>query len=350
MKNIRLLVLSLLSLLVINTVAVAALLPDEANTIKIFKKMSPFVVNVHQVTTVPTNAWQSQDVAVGVGSGFVWNNDGYIITNYHVVNNSHKLAVTFYDGTSAYAYLVGVDRRHDVAVLKLKHLSKLPKIVNQQEYFPISDSKHTVVGQEAIAIGSPFGLSNSLTKGTVSAVNREVVGHNLSVSKQMVQTDASINPGNSGGPLLDSYGRLIGMNTMIYSNTGGSSGVGFAVPSNVIADAARYIIINKRSVTHIGIGVVPAEDSFSASAPGVAIADVVPNSPAAYAGLQGLTNNLMGQVVPGDRILKVNGSVVNNAAELTAQLQRYTAGSAVGFVITRAGKSHIVNITLGNIV
>jgi S1-C subfamily serine protease len=339
-----------LSLLAVNAVAGGALLPDEANTIKIFNKMSPFVVNVHQVSTVPMSMWQSQDVAVGVGSGFIWNNEGYIITNYHVINNSHKLAVTFYDGSSAFANLVGVDRRHDIAVLRLQNLSSLPKAVKEQTYFPISDSKYTEVGQEAIAIGSPFGLSNSLTKGTVSAVNREVVGHNLSVSRHMVQTDASINPGNSGGPLLDSYGRLIGMNTMIYSNTGGSSGVGFAVPSNVIADAARYIIMNKRSISHVGIGVVPAEDSFSASAPGVAIAAVIPGSPAAHAGLQALSTNLLGQLVDGDRILKVDSVAVNTAVELVTQLTSHAAGSIAELEVVRAGVSHTIKIRLGDIV
>jgi S1-C subfamily serine protease len=349
MKTIKWCV-AVLSLLVCLNAQASERLAGEANTIRIFQDMSPFVVNVHQVHEVPINMWQSQPVATGVGSGFIWNKSGYIVTNYHVIMGASKFAVTFYDNKTAYAHLIGVDRRRDIAVLKLDALSDLPEPIKRKQYFTVEYPGSVQVGQEAIAIGSPYGLSNSLTEGVVSAINRQVVGQDLGVAEDMIQTDASINPGNSGGPLLNSKGRLIGMNTMIYSNTGGSTGIGFAVPSSAIEKAVRYIVVHQKSISQVGIGIVSASDIYMQPGEGVMVARVLPNTPAARHHLRGVSTTVFGEVVPGDLIVSFNGKKIQSSVQLFHFFENSHAGSLVDLGIVRDGQLHQISIKLEKIV
>ena len=348
MKKLK--VLFILSGLWVTMVFSQTLQSNEKNTIAIFKRMSPFVVNVHQVTEVPLTFWRSQAVATGAGSGFIWNSEGYVVTNYHVVENAKKLAVTTHDGKTVFARLIGVDRRRDIAVLKINDLSVLPDQVKKQQYFTLSESRSLAVGQEAIAIGSPFGLSNTLTEGVVSAVNREVVGQDLGISADLVQTDASINPGNSGGPLLNSQGDLIGMNTMIYSSNGGSNGIGFAVPSNAIDSAVTQIIATQQSIRQVGLGIVPLTGMNLAPNQGILIAKLIPGSPAARAGLKASTVALSGEVIPGDRIVSLNGADITSVASFFQKIQRRRSGDLVRLGLIRNQQRYEVKLRLASII
>ena len=207
----------------------AALLPEEENTIKVFREASPSVVFVTNVALGRTMTMDEYAIPQGAGSGFVWDKKGHIVTNFHVVQGGDAFLVNFDDQTQLEAKIVGVDPNKDIAVLKVSEPSdKLAPI-------KLGSSDKLQVGQQTFAIGNPFGLDHTLTRGIVSALGRQVEGVGGVTIRDMIQTDAAINPGNSGGPLLDSSGNLIGMNTMIYSRSGSSAGVGFAVPVSFIS-------------------------------------------------------------------------------------------------------------------
>ncbi len=216
----RLLICGVLLLLSILASA-SNLLPLEQDNIRVFRQISPYVVNVHRLQSIATSFFSSQTVATGVGSGFIWNRDGYVITNAHVAGHEKMLAVTLASGKVVKARLIAADRRRDIAVLKLVSTRDLPDVI-AKDHIPLFDSDHLTVGQLAIAIGNPFGLTQTFTEGVVSALNRDVMSAGIINTAAMIQTDASINPGNSGGPLLDSSGQMIGMNTLIFSQSGKS--------------------------------------------------------------------------------------------------------------------------------
>ncbi|HLK37710.1 MAG TPA: trypsin-like peptidase domain-containing protein, partial [Polyangiaceae bacterium] len=263
---------------------------DENNTIAIFRAVAPSTVFVTQTRVVVDFLGDAQEVAAGSGSGFVWDTDGHVITNFHVVEGARSLRVTFQNQKTFDGELVGVEPRKDIAVLKVNAPRELLK--------PVTVARHVTleVGQKAVAIGNPFGLDHTLTTGVISALGRQVQGAGGVTIRDMIQTDAAINPGNSGGPLLDSSGALVGMNTMIYSKSGAYAGIGFAVPATTIARVVPQIIA-KGHAEQVGLQIQidplgRLEKRFGIR--GVAILAVPPGGAAARAGMRGIAQTADG--------------------------------------------------------
>ncbi|MFA6093676.1 MAG: trypsin-like peptidase domain-containing protein [Elusimicrobiota bacterium] len=307
-------------------VSVVALLPEEENTIQVFKNASPSVVYVTNIAVAQDEFFDEFAIPQGRGSGFLWDHEGHIVTNYHVVRGGDAFLVTFKDRTELQARLVGVEPRKDIAVLKVSGLSK-----NIQPLSPGS-SASLQVGQKTIAIGNPFGLDNTMTTGIISALGRQVRAAVGSVIRDVIQTDAAINPGNSGGPLLDSSGSLIGMNMMIYSPSGASAGIGFAVPVDTIKKVVPQLIKHGRS-SQPGLGVFLLQDEQAeyllGEVEGVVVREVQKGSPAEQAGLRGIRRNSSGRLVLGDIIVGIDEQPVKEYADLSAVLDRYKVGDTV---------------------
>lgn len=314
------------------------LLANERNTVEVFQKFSPKVVYVHRLTTVVSHSFERLQVPAGAGSGFIWDNLGHIVTNFHVVNGADNLTVTIGNITVP-ATVVGTEPHKDIAVLQIKSAKAL-QLLKDYSPFQLIHSKNLLVGQKVLAIGNPFGLDHSLTIGVISALGRQVPGAGGVTIRDMVQTDASINPGNSGGPLLDSHGRLIGMNTAIYSNSGSSAGIGFAVPADDIERIVPQLIKNRRVVLS-GIGIQRVEPTVSQRLgikKGILIAEVLPRSPAATVGLQGTFRDKWGRVVLGDVIIALNGHPVNDYDQLYNLLTDIKVGEGITLTVERHGK------------
>ncbi len=309
----------------------------DLSLIQIFERSEEGVVRV--------NIQRSEEVLgiSGVGSGFVFNKNGHVITNAHVVENSEKVIVTFLDGRSYSADVVGVDEFTDIAVIKVDADSDLLKPLL------IGDSSNLKVGMRVSAIGNPFGLSGSMTSGIVSALGRLLPSESGFSIPDVIQTDAAINPGNSGGPLLNSRGEVIGINTAIQSNTGEFTGVGFAIPSNTIAKIVP-ILISEGTYHHPWVGISGRDiDPDLAKAlnlvdsRGFLIVNVVEGSPADKAGLKGSTETrtVDGVEYPfgGDVILAVDGNVVRKIDDILIHLQRYkSVGDEMVLEILRDGR------------
>jgi len=333
----------LATFLVTASPAYSRLLPGEQNTIRIFERAAPLVVNVHRIRRVIDTRFILHDVETGTASGFLWNNEGYIVTNYHVIRNSNRVAVTMGRGTTVSAKIVGTAPRKDIALLKLEKLDVLQQLPSFSS-MPLADSSQLQVGQQTIAIGNPFGLDRTLTTGIVSATGREIRGV-AGLIRDMVQTDASINPGNSGGPLLDSQGQLIGMNTMIYSKSGASVGIGFAVPANTIKRVINQLI-KYGKVKHPGIGVQIFNDQIARylGVKGVIISAVTEDSPAAKAGIIATYRDDKGQINIGDIIVGVNGKPVNNYNDLYLVLDDVTIGDTITIKLKRDDKERSLDV------
>ena len=321
----------------------AYLTPDEANTIDVFRRASANVVNISNVQLARQPfSYNVSEVPAGTGTGFVWDLSGHVVTNFHVVKDASKLIVSFKDGKSLPAKLVGTEERKDIAVLKVE----LPRDM-QFAPLPVANSSDLLVGQKAIAIGSPFGLDQTLTKGVISALGRSIPGVGGVTIRDMIQTDASINPGNSGGPLIDSRGYLMGMNTVIFSNSGSSSGIGFAVPANTISRIVSQLIAHGR-VQQPGLGITSFDDSVTArlGVKGVILVEVVENGPAAKAGLKGTYRNRFGEIVVGDRIIQIGNDKIETYDDLYNALDRYKIGDKVEVVFIRNQKREAVSMQL----
>ncbi|MDF1797458.1 MAG: trypsin-like peptidase domain-containing protein [Coxiellaceae bacterium] len=327
----------------------AGLLPIEKDTIDVFKKISPYVVNVHPYKQSNDLYWQPKKILAGTGSGIIWNGKGYVVTNYHIIGQHKYFEVTLKNGKTVKANFIGGDPRKDVAVLKLNN-SKIVTASIPTKPIDVANSKHLQVGQIAIAIGNPFGLDETLTEGVVSAIDREIFGYGGVEINGMIQTDASINPGNSGGPLINSRGQLIGMNTMMYSQTGGFSGIGFAIPSNTIMRIANQIIKHGKIIT-AGIGIIPVPDRVAAQAgvDGVIIAKVARGMPASKAGLRGMTQTRNGQYRVGDIITGINGHKIKDYNDLYQVLDKTKVGEKVTLTIRRGNKRRNIKITTVNL-
>lgn len=313
------------------------MLPGEKNSIEIFQTFSPKVVYVHRMKTVHRPFARSH-VPAGAGSGIIWDNKGHIVTNYHVVKGADELAISFGKLTVP-ARVIGVEPRKDIAVLAINNPKVLALLKNYTP-FQIAHMRELMVGQKTLAIGNPFGLDHSLTTGVISALGRQVPGIGGVTIREMIQTDASINPGNSGGPLLDSKGRLIGMNTVIYSNSGSSAGIGFAVPAE---DIQRIVpqLINKGRVVLAGIGIRRVEPRKASSLgvdKGILVADVLPHTPAANVGLRGTHRDHLGRIVRGDVIKQINGQPVDNYDILYNLLTKINIGEPITVSVEREGK------------
>ncbi len=314
------------------------LLPSERNTIEVFQKSAQKVVFVHRLTTVLNGYHEKMDIPSGAGSGIVWDHQGHIVTNFHVVKGSDKLAVTV-NNITVPVQVIGVEPRKDLAVLKINDPKILKMIAGYKLFEPVKTSE-LLVGQKTLAIGNPYGLDHTLTTGIISALGRSVPGIGGVTIREMIQTDAPVNPGNSGGPLLDSAGRLIGLNTMIYSSSGSSAGIGFAVPADEIVRIVSQLIKYGRVVL-AGIGIQRFDQATALKLGvkrGVLIAQVIPGTPAAKAGLQGTSRNHWGYINPGDVIVGINGHPVKNYDVLYNFLTNVKVGDEIKLTVLRNKK------------
>jgi S1-C subfamily serine protease len=283
-------------------------------------------------------------VPKGSGSGFLWDQSGHVVTNYHVIQDANEATIRTADGKEFKAKLVGASPMHDIAVLKIDIGGK------QSQPLPLGTSHDLKVGQEVYAIGNPFGLDWTLTNGIVSALNRSLTEDSGVTVEHLIQTNAAINPGNSGGPLLDSAGRLIGMNTAIYSPSGASAGIGFAVPVDTINRVVPQLIgYGKYTRPTLGIG---ADESINdritqiLNIKGVVVLAVPAGSAAEKAGLRGLRSNRDGSITTEDMIVEVEGMPVDSVGKLIALLDDYKVGDSVRLTIDRHGKRRVVSVVL----
>lgn len=318
--------------------------PGEKATIAIFRQASPSVVHITTISVqrdlFTLNLYQ---IPEGTGSGFIWDKSGNIITNFHVIQNADAAQVTLSDQSSWKARRVGVAPDKDLAVLRID------APVRRLRPITIGSSKDLQVGQSVFAIGNPFGLDQSLTTGVVSALGREIesVTRPRRPIQGVIQTDAAINPGNSGGPLLDSAGRLIGINTAIYSPSGASAGIGFAIPVDTVNRIVPELIRSGR-VTRPGIGVQVAEDQIAErlGVKGVLIVDVLPGGSAAKAGIRPTRRESSGRVRLGDIITAIDGKKVESTNDLYLLFERYKVGDDVTISLLRDGKPVKRRVTL----
>jgi S1-C subfamily serine protease len=318
---------------------------DERSTIELFETARVSVVFITTTERV-FRPWtrNALNVPRGAGSGFIWDEFGHIVTNNHVVAGASGATVRLVDGRAFTAALVGVSPAHDLAVLRIGIGIGRPLAL------PIGSSADLRVGQKVFAIGNPFGLDWTLTTGIVSALNRELPAEAGAVMDGLIQTDAAINPGNSGGPLLDSAGRLIGVNTAIFSPSGASAGIGFAVPVDVVNRVVPRLITEGRYVRP-GLGIhVEAQlnDALSArlGIQGVFVLDVIPGSAAVAAGIRPARLAPGGAFIPGDIITAVAGHPVTRVPELFAALDRLQVGAVVGLTIRRGEQRLDIDVTL----
>jgi S1-C subfamily serine protease len=310
------------------------LLADERNTIQVFQEVASSVVFITS-TALRRDFFTLNvfEIPQGSGSGFIWDTNGHLVTNYHVIEGANTLTVTLSDHSSYEAEVVGQEPNKDLAVLRIKApAGKLKPVM-------IGTSENLLVGQKVLAIGNPFGLDQTLTTGIVSALGREISSVTGRAIQDVIQTDAAINPGNSGGPLLDSSGRLIGVNTAITSPSGANAGIGFAIPVNTVKNIVPQLIQYGR-VIRPGLGVTVLDDAIArrAGVEGVIIRNVQRGSSAAKAGLQGLRRNWRGDLELGDVITGINDNKVRNYDELSNALEKYKVGDVVTVRFLRDGK------------
>jgi S1-C subfamily serine protease len=315
----------------------------EKTNIAIYEHAAPAVVHV-------TNVAEGRGlfnldlmrIPKGTGSGFIWDQDGHIVTNYHVVEGADAVAVTLADGSSYDARQVWYYADKDIAVVSINApKSKLQPVL-------IGASHDLKVGQMTYAIGNPFGLDLTMTTGIVSALGREIGSSTGRPIHGAIQTSAPINPGNSGGPLLDSAGRLIGMNTMIVSPSGAFAGIGFAIPVDEINQIVPQLIRHGK-VVRPRLGVQIAEDQLARQLgieKGALIFKVVPGGPAAKAGLQGTRRDSSGRILVGDVIVAVDGTPIIQGQDLYAALEQHHVGDSVAVTILREGQRQDAHVTL----
>ena len=315
---------------------------EELATIEVFEKSRHSVVYITN-TALRRDFWSLNtfEVPQGSGSGFIWNDQGHIVTNFHVIYKADSIQVVLDDQSTHEAKVIGVDPDHDLAVLQIHNPKK--------KFSPISvgNSANLRVGQRVLAIGNPFGLDHTLTTGVVSALGRTIKSLNERTIEGVIQTDAAINPGNSGGPLLDSAGRLIGVNTQIISPSGAFAGIGFAVPVNTVNRIVPQLI-KFGKVIRPGLGVTLIPDSIVErwGIQGLVIARVEPGGPASRAGLKSAREIRGGRIQLGDIITKVNGKPVRILDDLARILDRHKVGDRVKVHIRRQGKELSVLIRL----
>jgi S1-C subfamily serine protease len=312
---------------------------DELSTIELFKNISPSVVHVTNLAQkVDENSFNVMEIPRGVGSGFIWGEDGYIVTNYHVIQGAAAAKITLADNTTLDAKLVGFDDSKDIAVLKV--------VAPPEKLRPIllGSSSDLQVGQKVFAIGSPFELDQTLTTGVIGGLGREIQSVSGRPIQGVIQTDAAINPGNSGGPLLDSSGRLIGVNTAIASPTGGSVGIGFAVPVDIVRRVVPQLIRTGK-VERPGLGIRTVDDRITRrmGLEGVLVDRVWPGSAAAKAGLRSMDRE---KNIPGDLITAIEGHEVRNHDDLYLALDVRAIGDTVKITVLRDGKGIELSVTL----
>ena len=322
-----------------------SLATDEQNNIEVYRTLSSGVVFIHS-TSYARDFLGFVEPQEGSGSGSIIDEQGDILTNYHVIEGAQKLSVSLGGQKDYAARVIGGDPDTDLAVIRL-----IEKPTGPLTVVPLGDSDKLAVGQKVLAIGNPFGLDRTLTTGVISGLQRPIRARNNRLIEGAIQTDASINPGNSGGPLLDSHGRMIGINSQILSPSGASSGVGFAVPINIAKRVVPQLLqggqvrrpklgISTRDVEAIRNQIdLPVSD-------GVLILQVARGSGAANAGLRGLQQTENGDVEIGDIILGINGEKVRNQDELFRVTEKHQVGETVQVLILRDGQRMTVAVRL----
>ena len=315
---------------------------DELRTIDLFRDTAPSVVFITTLTRRRDFFTMNvQEIPSGTGSGFIWDDRGHIITNFHVIENASRYLVTLSDQTTWPAKIVGYAPGKDLAVLRIEAPSESLRPL------PLGSSETLLVGQKVLAIGNPFGLDHTLTTGVISALGRAITSRDETRIEDVIQTDAAINPGNSGGPLLDSSGRLIGVNTLIYSPSGASAGIGFAIPVDtinwVVPDLIEYGQI-RRPV----LGIYPLSNSLARrwGIEGVMFSSVDPNGSADRAGLLPVLRDRRGRILPGDIIVAIDGEEIRSRGDLTLILEKRDVGDRVEVSFIRDGQRRRVSVTL----
>jgi S1-C subfamily serine protease len=324
--------------------SITVLTNSEQATIDLFENSAP---SVCYITTMnqERDFWSRNitEIPAGSGSGFIWDASGHIVTNFHVIQHGTRFKVTLSDRSTWDARVVGAEPNKDLAVLKIDAPEKKLRPI------PIASSSALRVGQSVYAIGNPFGLDQSLTTGVISALGREITSVGGRPIRDVIQTDAAINPGNSGGPLLDSGGRLIGVNTMIYSPSGASAGIGFSIPSDevnwVVTDLIKFGEVKRPK---IGIELLPQQYAERWDIEGAMIMGLVPGGGAEKAGLKPLEQTSEGEIIFGDIIVDVDGKKVNSNNDLFLILEKYNVGDKIKVTYIRDDKNRNAEVTLGS--
>jgi S1-C subfamily serine protease len=315
----------------------------ERDTIELFRRTAPSVTFITSIARrrdfFSLNVYE---IPQGTGSGFVWDEAGHVVTNFHVISGSSRAQVTLADQSSWDAVLVGAAPEKDLAVLRIEAPEELLNPVR------VGSSSDLEVGQQVFAIGNPFGLDHTLTTGVISALGREIESQTNQPIRGVIQTDAAINPGNSGGPLLDSGGRLIGVNTAIISPSGAYAGIGFAIPVDTVNWVVPELIVHGR-IERPTLGVELASEQLLArlGLEGALVMGVYRGSGADRAGLQPTFRDRRGRVVLGDLIVSVEGQEVEASLDLTLLLERFRAGDRVTVGVERDGDHRDVEVVLG---
>ncbi len=323
-----------------------SLATDEQNNIEVYRAASPGVVYIQSTAMTRDFFGMFSRPVEGAGSGSVIDEQGDILTNFHVIAEAEKLTVSFGSGKAYPARVVGRDPDTDLAVIKLVETPKESLTI-----VPMGDSDKLIVGQKVLAIGNPFGLDRTLTTGVISGLERPIHAQNGRTIEGAIQTDASINPGNSGGPLLDSHGRMIGINSQIESPSGASAGVGFAIPVSI----ARRIVpqlIRDGEIRRPKLGIAPRDVASLGKqlqlpvSSGVLIVSVAPGSPAANAGLRGVVQTEDGDLEIGDIIVGMDGQKVDSNDDLFKALDKHKIGDTANVEVFRQGHRTTVPVRL----
>ena len=324
------------------------LLESEWSTIRLFENAAPSVCYI-TTSNVRMDLWTRDisEIKRGTGSGFVWDRNGHIVTNYHVIQGADRAQVTLSDQSTWSAKLIGSAPEKDLALLKIEAETDRLKPI------PLGQSNNLRVGQNVYAIGNPFGLDQTLTTGIVSALGREIESVAGIPIRDAIQTDAAINPGNSGGPLLNSSGRLIGVNTAIYSPSGASAGIGFSIPVEVVKWVIPELMIHGKIMRPV-LGVELARTQITKRlvegdvlpVEGALVIDVTPGSGAQKAGIEPTRRNYYGEIVWGDLIVGFQGQKIASNDDLFLALEKYQPGTEVEIEVIRKDQRYKIMVTL----
>ena len=323
--------------------SVTVISTSEQATIKLFEEAAPSVVYI-TTTAVQQDYWSRNiyEIPAGTGSGFIWDDRGHIVTNFHVVQNAYKAKVTLSDQTTYDAEVIGYEQSKDLAVLKIKPTGNLKPI-------HIGSSHDLKVGQSVFAIGNPFGFDQTLTTGIISALGREIESIGRVPIRDVIQTDAAINPGNSGGPLLDISGRLIGVNTAIFSPSGAYAGIGFSIPVDavnwVVPDLIKY---GKLQRPRLGVELVQQQVIDRMGLQGALVMEVTDGGGAEKAGILPTRRSSSGDIILGDLIVEINDEPVQSNNDLLLTLEKYKSGDQVKVKVKRKDQSTTLTVTLGS--